>query len=428
ARVESVGAPNALDANPDDYRLVTFEAEERGYLKSHSQPIITRLYNDYFRFENSLDLLTNEGEWFLDSSNGDLYYKPYSDQTITDLAFVIPVSEQLMTLTGTAGVYPATDPVENIDFRNITFAHATWMHPSDHGYVEVSWGIYDESTTAYKFTDVPPAAILLTHAERINFDGCTIKHVGGFGLIAEGKCSECSFDDMVIDDVSGTAIYFTGPLLVRGGVAGISYVLTGLSVTNSQLSRIGQDFWGSVAALWNFARDITFEDNELFHLSYAGIFSRFHGPYSVKRNRFHHFMQKMTEGGAIHTQTDQHNSVYDENFIYKIDPDGFSATQGRWAGIFVDDASRNITGDSNVISAKSDLLDPDRNPNLWDTFLPEGSWTNTHYDDDQPAYLTEGAGKEWSSLVNGGTRRINWTTPDRLRLDIADTESATLLA
>ena len=79
-----------------------------------------------FYVENSLALLDEENEWYLDSKNGKVYYKPSPEEDINKMYIVLGKLEQLLVVSGTYD-----SPVHDLTFRGFNYMHTTWStYPS----------------------------------------------------------------------------------------------------------------------------------------------------------------------------------------------------------------------------------------------------------------------------------------------------------
>ncbi|HOS93536.1 MAG TPA: hypothetical protein PLQ54_09510, partial [Armatimonadota bacterium] len=82
--------------------------------------------------ENALELLDEPGEWYLDRSEGVVYYKPRPGEDLPTAEVVAPVLTELARVEGTPDA-----PAHDIRFEGITFSHATWLRPSEYGHPDV---------------------------------------------------------------------------------------------------------------------------------------------------------------------------------------------------------------------------------------------------------------------------------------------------
>lgn len=81
-----------------------------------------------FYIDNAFELLDAPGEWYLNRKTGTLYYLPMPGEQIGRTEAIAPVLEQLMFFDGQA---KDGRPVEYVNFRGVTFAHAEWWVPNN---------------------------------------------------------------------------------------------------------------------------------------------------------------------------------------------------------------------------------------------------------------------------------------------------------
>ncbi|MBW8803162.1 MAG: RICIN domain-containing protein [Catenulisporales bacterium] len=76
--------------------------------------------------ENNMALLTQAGQWYLDSGAGYLYYIPLSGQNMSSVDVELPVLQELVALTGTPGhLTPINDTASGI-----TYTGSGWSYNS----------------------------------------------------------------------------------------------------------------------------------------------------------------------------------------------------------------------------------------------------------------------------------------------------------
>lgn len=79
-------------------------------------------YGDWgFYIQNALAFLDEENEYFLDSKEGRLYYKPPAGKDINKMHIVLGKLEQLLILYGTYD-----KPVHDLTFKGFNYMHSTW--------------------------------------------------------------------------------------------------------------------------------------------------------------------------------------------------------------------------------------------------------------------------------------------------------------
>ena len=88
-------------------------------------PELSHLY-----LTNALELISQPGQWYLDSSQGKLYLRPPDGVDINNADVELPRLDVLVSISGTVD-----EPVHDLSFRSIRFSYSSWLGPSgDEGY------------------------------------------------------------------------------------------------------------------------------------------------------------------------------------------------------------------------------------------------------------------------------------------------------
>jgi hypothetical protein len=141
--------------------------------------------------ENSLELLDEPGEWYLDRAAQVVYYMPKRGEDMTSTEVIAPAVEKLIALKGTLD-----RPVHHIRFEGLTFVHATWLQPSDIGHVDVQANFIlrtddkkllrkDGWTAIHNEHIKSPSNIVCRAARSVVFDRCTFTKLGSGGIDLE---------------------------------------------------------------------------------------------------------------------------------------------------------------------------------------------------------------------------------------------------
>jgi len=130
--------------------------------------------------ENSLSLLDQPGEWYLDRGAGALYYIPRPGEDVPTASIILPLVEELLSGRGQAG-----QPVHNLAWKGITFAYATWLRPSGgDGFIEIQANHVMVGSPGS--VETAPANVFFHYAENIRFERNVFAHLGGQGLAFDG--------------------------------------------------------------------------------------------------------------------------------------------------------------------------------------------------------------------------------------------------
>ncbi|HOJ40602.1 MAG TPA: right-handed parallel beta-helix repeat-containing protein, partial [bacterium] len=125
--------------------------------------------------ENVFEALNKPGQWYLDRSQGCLYYLPLPGEKLNECQVVAPYLDTLVRFDGQ--VEAEGLKVENVIFRNLNFAHNEWPVPEDFaGSAQASMGV--------------PAAIRLQAVRNCLFQNCQFSHLGTYGVGLEKDCHD----------------------------------------------------------------------------------------------------------------------------------------------------------------------------------------------------------------------------------------------
>jgi hypothetical protein len=88
--------------------------------------------------ENNYAFLQQAGQWAINSSTGQLFYKAASGQNPNNLDIELPRQQVLLQVSGSY-----SSPVTGLSFSNMTFTGATWLGPSSsQGYADQQAGAF----------------------------------------------------------------------------------------------------------------------------------------------------------------------------------------------------------------------------------------------------------------------------------------------
>ena len=251
--------------------------------------------NRYY-IENTLEGVTEPGEWYLDRQAGKLYYWPRGDGAAGG-QFVAPVLQQLVRFEGRGD---GAQPVEYVNVSGFTFADTDWNLPAD-GYPDCG----DVGDI------VSPSAITYQAARFCQFTKNRIKNTGSYAL-------EITGDGNLISD---NEIYDTG----GGGIISRSYGKERNVITYNHIHHCGLYFPSSVGVNIDDGGG-TVAHNLIHDITHSGIYARHWATATQPKER-----RNQEQGLAI-----------EFNEIYRV---MLNINDG--AGIFIRDA--NIVINNNLI-------------------------------------------------------------------------------
>ncbi len=336
----------------------------------------------YF-FENALEFLDQPGEWYLDETTNTVYYKPRAGEDLSTATVVAPTVETLMAVKGTS----TSDQAGYLWFQGLTFAHSTYMRPSEHGFLDAQAGQYNLTAQANNDQTIgrPAAGVSVINANHIHFEKNLFTQMGGTGL----DFISGTHDDMVlgnaVTDIAGNGISvgkFTADETTEYHIAynptDKNEICTRDTIKDNYVNQVTTEFFGGIGIVAGYPAYIDIEHNEVSHTNYTGISVGYGWTGSptamttnkINYNNIHHVVEIMTDGGSIYTLSNQGTASemqYNYNHDYSCSP---------WAdygcvGIYMDEQTSGYTVAHNVqVSCPTGVA---RNQNGQDTVEDNGA-------------------------------------------------------
>ncbi len=300
--------------------------------------------NQAFHYENSLSYLDAEDEWFLDDQTGDLYYKPISGELISSSIVIVPITEQILKVDG------QVSPVKNLVFEGLTFEYTTWLSPTSEGYVGTQANHYFKGSNEYSSI---PAGVMFTNAENTTFSKNTLRYMGGVGLAFAYHTKGNRIIGNVFHDIAGNglAVNFPAADIYNPNTNSQNDV-----VSNNYITRIGQDYPGSVGIFAGTVNGITIEHNEIEDTPYTAInlgwgwtdTASTLGNNIVRYNKIQNVVKNLDDGGGIYTLSKQPGTQIYENSIKNAQASAW-ADNSPIGGIYLDNGTSFVTVRDNSI-------------------------------------------------------------------------------
>jgi hypothetical protein len=264
--------------------------------------------------ENAYELLDEEGEWYLDRSQGTMYYMPLAGEGMTAVSAYAPVLETLVSGEGTAD-----NPLQNITFRSLVFAHATWLLPStEHGYPDVQacymW------TDGYNYTDKVIPNVEITFGHGLHFERNMFIHLGASSLALEKGCQYNYIVGNTFRDISGNGINI-GNVTPNPGDSREQVRCN--FVLNNYITKIAQEYSGGVAIFAGYTDSTVIEHNEIHDVNYSGVSvgwgwgaTSYAKDNKVRYNLIYDHMLMHDDGGGVYTLSPQPGTEVAYNYIH----------------------------------------------------------------------------------------------------------------
>lgn len=158
---------------------------------------------DKYTIENALEFLDTEGEFYFNKKTHMLYYKPRSDESISDYYAEVPVVEDLVKISG-SGI---DNHIENLVIDGIKFENSTDPNRYRFGMITdqaqlVRAGMYDRKKV--------PATIQIDYATNVSIQNCEITNVEKGAISMEEGAVNCKIVNNKIHNIGDGAVVIGG--------------------------------------------------------------------------------------------------------------------------------------------------------------------------------------------------------------------------
>ncbi|MFG3063845.1 discoidin domain-containing protein [Streptomyces sp. NPDC048231] len=312
--------------------------------------------------ENARELMDTPGEWYLDKSEGTLYYMPREGQDLATATVTVPRVQDLVDLNGTAG-----HPVANVSFKGITFSYSTWLAPSsDDGLIEGQAGFRivgddnpDFDSTRLKWVKTP-GAVNVSHGHDVDFEDNTFTHLGAVGLNLNTGTQRTGIRGNVFKQIAGTGIQVGGTDVIDAHPDDPRDITKDNTVDNNVVTHVADQYNGSLGIFAGYTDHTVISHNKVYDLPYSGISvgwgwgltdkggdSNYPGnsgvpvwdaPTTARANKItdnevSDIMKSQADGGAIYTLSANPGGIVSGNYIRNIPEHAYGA-------IYQDEGSR----------------------------------------------------------------------------------------
>ena len=308
-----------------------------------------------YYFENALEFLDQPGEWYLDESKGVLSYKPRSGEDMTKATVVAPMLETVVSINGTS----TSDQAGYLWFQGITFAHSTFMRPSQSGFCDAQAGQYNLTGTSDNKQTIgrPPGGVSVTNANHVHFERNVFTEMGATGLDFVSGTHDDVIIGNVVTEIAGNGISIgkfaaseTTEFHTPYNPTDKNEICTNDTIKDNYIHNVSTEFQGGTGIAAGYPKQIDIEHNEVGYTNYTAISVGYGWTSSVNamatnkinNNNIHHAVQILADGGGIYTLSNQQpNSQMQYNYLHDYQT-------SQWAdygcqGIYLDEQTSGYT-------------------------------------------------------------------------------------
>lgn len=320
-----------IESLADDFGAVLIRGRSR-------YPFVTREKDQRFWISNYRGALDEPGEWFLDRSEGAVFYRPLPGEDLGKAEVIAPVTGRFLEITGARG----------ITFRGIRFRYEQDLYPED--------GLHDGQAAP-----LTGGAIEVGDSSGIRFEDCEVAHTGRHGIYFRNGCSDCTVTRCRLHDLGGGGVRIgetsrpDRERLCRGIVVDDCIIqhggrlhpsACGVTLTHAQGCRIvhcdiGDFFYTGVSFGWNWgygeslSRENRLENCHIHHLGWAylsdmgGFYNLGNAPGTVVRgNHVHHVASHSYGGWGLYTDEGSGDVLFENNLVHDTSEAGFHQHYG----------------------------------------------------------------------------------------------------
>lgn len=330
---------------------IAMDATGWSKIRNKGQSSVTSTYLPAY-YENAYELIDQEGEWYMDTHSGYLYYKPRFFEDMNSADVEMPVLEKLLTIRGTADSNAA-----NLEFRGIDFMYTTWMDPTENGYLADMQNNHQSGIPGA----LPDAAVELSYVNNIIFTDCIFAKLGITAMKLTEGVKNCRIAGNAFYDISGTAVSLgvpSGDYSKYINPTDERYVVRNNQITDNYIHHTGMDYKSAAAISAAFPKDTQISYNEIYASPYSGL----HLGYgwntyaqngtatenlTVKGNYIHNVMNdKIYDGGAIYTMGKTSGTAENYN---RITQNYIKDVRNHYGALYPDEGSQFWEFSENVI-------------------------------------------------------------------------------
>ena len=285
----------------------------------------------YF-LENVFEALNEPGEWYLDKTQGKLYYVPFENETADSLTLWGSELETMVSVNG----------VDGVRFEDVTFR--------GNGFNLTLNGTGREFTQAAY--DATPC-ISVENSKNFAITHCRFKDIAACAVFMGVNVQNASITFSDFENLGAHAVYIRGENLPVEN----ERVTRDIEIRDNHIYKFGRVFYNAVGILVIHANSVEICHNEIHDGFYTAISVGWVWgfAYSVTYNNkiCDNLIYDIGQGwlsdmGGIYTLGVQKGTEISGNVIHNVAADELEGGYGGW-GIYLDEGSSNILVKNNLV-------------------------------------------------------------------------------
>ncbi len=300
---------------------------------------------EYF-IENLAEAFKNPGEWYLDRTEGKLYYILNKGETAENITVYAPVVDRILSISGDN---ENGNRVHGIHFKNIVFAYTKGDRTITRNKTLPDGSVETETVMADAQAEVTLHGVVnLEGATSCTIENCAFCAFGSHAIVIGKGCCDCKVLHTDVKYGGGGGAYIKG-----GAYEEPEYTHTHHNtVSDCTFKELGLRWYSSIGVVITHGYSNEISHNEISHLYYSGISvgwvwgykdSVTHGNIISKNHIYDLGKGFLSDMGGIYTLGPQNGTRIEYNVIHDVK----SRNYGGW-GLYTDEGSSYITLFGNV--------------------------------------------------------------------------------
>ena len=244
-------------------------------------------------FENAYEFLDSDGEWYLDETEGTLYYRPRADQDMSSAETILPMVDELVYIKGES----LDNPVHHMKFDGIDFEYTTWLRPNTANGYHINQTNYIREEGR-----LPEAAFTAETTNNMELVNCGFYHTGSIAVKFINGVRNSKINGNIIIDSASNGINVEDFNYCNNDTvkADPRALFENVEIMNNYIQNVCQDYRSGDGIAIGFGQNIKVSHNEILYTPFGGIVAGWHenGDQIVK------------------------NVEISNNYIMDIEPDG----------------------------------------------------------------------------------------------------------